>query len=175
MESKQKSCFFANCTKKPALNNKTKKRLPACYEHATQYYKNIEIENLKKLLDSNNLLQSMNSLQKYLKFSSFLNFYDLNKEGDVLTNFYPAPFKLDYRNWKTSEHYFQAMKVKDVDLTEWFSTISDEIESKYYHSIFHREFHNESDQEICLLNLKSRIEEKELNQDCFVNKKLSGI
>jgi ribA/ribD-fused uncharacterized protein len=37
-------------------------------------------------------------------------FYGVREEYGCFSNFAPAPFRLGGRNWRTSEHYFQAQK-----------------------------------------------------------------
>jgi ribA/ribD-fused uncharacterized protein len=37
-------------------------------------------------------------------------FYSARGDCGFLSNFYPAPFMLDGKQWPTSEHYFQAQK-----------------------------------------------------------------
>ena len=45
-------------------------------------------------------------------------FYGKSKPAFFCSNFYLASFILDGKRWPTSEHYFQAMKFKDVALQE---------------------------------------------------------
>jgi hypothetical protein len=37
-----------------------------------------------------------------------IKFYSHRKTNGYLSNFYPAAFELDGKEWPTSEHYFQA-------------------------------------------------------------------
>lgn len=39
-----------------------------------------------------------------------IRFYSTREEYGSFSNFYAAPFVLDGRRWRTSEHYFQAQK-----------------------------------------------------------------
>ena len=41
---------------------------------------------------------------------SVINFYTLRNQWGFMSNFYRKPIKVDGKVWKTSEHYFQAMK-----------------------------------------------------------------
>jgi N-glycosidase YbiA len=45
-------------------------------------------------------------------------FYSANGEYGFLSNFYRAPFMVDGKEWRTSEHYFQAHKFAGTDHEE---------------------------------------------------------
>lgn len=47
--------------------------------------------------------------------SKIIYFYNTNKEYGCFSNFYVAPFELKGLKWRTSEHYFQAMKFEGTE------------------------------------------------------------
>ncbi len=77
----------------------------------------------------NSLLPGQNQVQSQMPQSGItwlnipagsLKFYEKNKPYYEFTNFYEPkkPINIDKREWKTSEHYFQAMKFTDLNTQE---------------------------------------------------------
>lgn len=57
------------------------------------------------------------ALEEYQKMST-INFYHVNKPYGCFSNFSDHAVELDGKIWKTSEHYYQAMKFEDEELQE---------------------------------------------------------
>lgn len=50
--------------------------------------------------------------------SNAVLFYGVKNQYGEFSNWYPASFSLDGKLWKTSEHYYMAMKTEDSDEAE---------------------------------------------------------
>jgi N-glycosidase YbiA len=58
-----------------------------------------------------------------------LNFYSALGNLGYLSNFYKCPFELDGQIWATSEHYFQAQKITDLEYRERIRTAATPTEA----------------------------------------------
>ena len=123
--------------KKNQMKNNTNKKIKIdgenlcinCQENKRE--KNSEFCSKKCELESEekNYVEFMNALRKdeLLPWNQYntknlkkYEFYEKNEKGYEFTNFYDkAPFEIDGIEWKTSEHYFQAMKYENVEVVDW--------------------------------------------------------
>lgn len=57
---------------------------------------------------------------------------EFSNQYRFLSNFYPSPFTIDDRSWKTVEHYYQAMKSIDIHEQEKIRKLKSPGEAKRY-------------------------------------------
>lgn len=57
-------------------------------------------------------------------------FQKLNKEYGCFSNFYPSPIEIDGINYATAEHYYQAMKAKNIEDHDYVNAATSPAEAK---------------------------------------------